>query len=243
MSEIIKTPVIVLRKNDYGDTSKIVTLFSAEYGKFSGIVKAGRSNKSKIGGIIDVFNYIEIVYYKKESRSIQLLTQADLINFYGNIKKDIIKYKYASAILEVVYELTHENESNPLLFKGLIRIFDLLETGETVPKLLFIKFMLFFIKELGYEININNCTICENKIHEDGYLDMYHGTLCNSCYTNNEIPTNISKELFKNIKCLTNRNNDISIDDNNLEYLLTFLQRYLKRNIPEFSGIKSLNIY
>ncbi len=243
MSEIVKTPVICLRKNDYGDTSKIVTLFSADYGKFNCIVKAGRSNKSKIGGLIDVFNYIEIVYYKKESRGLQLLTQADLINFYGNIKSDINKYKYASAILEVIYDLTHENESNPLLFKGLLRIFDLLENSTTSPKLLFIKFMLFFIKELGYELNITQCAICETELNEEGLFDVYHGPLCESCFHKNEISANISKELFKNIKCLTSRNNDISIDDNNLDYILTFIQRYLKRNIPEFSGIKSLNIY
>ena len=44
MSEIIKTEAMVLTKMDYGDTSKIVSLYTKDFGKLSAIIKGGRSS-------------------------------------------------------------------------------------------------------------------------------------------------------------------------------------------------------
>ncbi len=244
MSEIIKTKALCIKKFDYRESSKIVTLYSAEYGKFSAIIKAGRSNKSKISGIVDLFNQIEIVYYKKDTRTLQLITQAELINYYKNIKADIDTFKYVSALFELINDLIHENEPNALLYKGLVRILELFEKSGQNPKLLFVKFFLFFIKELGYELNSNECSLCGNIFeHDNGHFDLTYGFVCNSCFTQKELLPKISKELFKNLLCLISRNNEIQITDYNLDLIIVFLQRYLKRNIPEFSGIKSLQIF
>lgn len=244
MSEIIKIKALCIKKLDYRDTSKIVTLYSAEYGKFSALIKAGRSNKSKIGGVVDLFNQVEIVYYKKDTRTLQLITQAELVNYYKKIKSDIDTFKYVSATLELINDLVHENEPNHLLYKGLVRILDLFENSGQNPKLLFIKFFLFLIKELGYELNFHECTICGNNFDEDnGFFDLNYGFICNSCYIQKDLVPKISKELFKNLLCLISRNNEIQITDYNLDLIIVFLQRYLKRNIPEFSGIKSLQIF
>ena len=39
MSEIVKTRAIVLRRLDFGDTSRIAHFFTEEYGKLSAMVK------------------------------------------------------------------------------------------------------------------------------------------------------------------------------------------------------------
>ncbi|HPN37854.1 MAG TPA: DNA repair protein RecO [Melioribacteraceae bacterium] len=242
MSEINKTKGICIKKMDFGDTSKIATLYTAKYGKISVIIKSGRQKNSKIGAIVDIFNLIEIVYYNKNSRTVQLLTQADLIDYYPNIKSDINLLKYATAILELFNELIHEGEANALLFSGLQKILKLIDLKEDEPKLLFVKFCLFFIKELGYEIDFGTCSICNNKIvSENGLFDLNNGTVCNDCFKDSDIPINISKELFYFCKSLNNTNK--VNNTKNLDLIITYLLRYLKRNIPEFRGLLSLQIY
>jgi len=49
MSQIIKTEGIVLSKIDYSDSSKIVSIYSEEFGKTSAIVKGGRGKIQKLG--------------------------------------------------------------------------------------------------------------------------------------------------------------------------------------------------
>ncbi len=134
MSEIKKTEAVVLSKLNYGDSSLIVTLFTKEQGKISAIVKGARSPKSKTSLKIDPLNYIEIIYYNKESRELQIISSADLVEYYPAIKSDLDKLKYAQSVLELVKNLTVEHEQHVRLFNGIIRIFELLETSNKGPK-------------------------------------------------------------------------------------------------------------
>lgn len=242
MSEILKTKAICLKKVDFGDTSKIATLFTPNYGKISVIIKAGRNKNYKIGAIVDVFNLIEIVYYNKSNREIQLLTQAELINFYSNIKSDLEKLKYSSAILELFNELVHEGDVNTKLFLGLEKILQLIDNSSEIPKVLFIKFLFFFIKEIGYEIELDRCGECGSLLaNSEGLFDTKKGIVCDSCFKDSETPYEISKELFNFIISLSNKNN--TYYTKNLDLIIFYLLRYLKQNIPEFKGLISLMIY
>ena len=180
MPEIVKTEAIVLNKIDYGDSSKIVSLYTKEFGRISAIIKGARSSKSKIGRIVDVMNYIDIILYKKDSRQVQLITQADLILHYTKIKNDLNKLKYASAVLELVYNLTPEGEVNYKIFKGVVRIFSLMESSDEQTGILLLKFILFFIKETGFELQIDKCMYCGRELDpsKTKYFNFEKGISC-----------------------------------------------------------------
>ncbi|PIQ08182.1 MAG: DNA repair protein RecO, partial [Ignavibacteriales bacterium CG18_big_fil_WC_8_21_14_2_50_31_20] len=135
MSKIIKSKAFVLNKLDFGDSSKIVNFYSEEFGRVAGIIKGARSSKSKIGKVVDVLNLIEIIFYKKDSRDLQIVSQADLISHYPNVKSDLEKVKYASAIIELVLKLTRENDAHKRLFNGVVKIMNRLDNEETEPVL------------------------------------------------------------------------------------------------------------
>lgn len=144
MSEIIKTEAVVLSKMDYRETSKIATFYTKDYGKISAVVKGARAVKSPIGMKVDVFNHLQVIIYKKSGRDLQLVTQAELISHYPDIKSDLEKLKYALAVLELIQAFTVEEEVNPKLFKGTIRILELFNSSNELPGTLLIKFILFF---------------------------------------------------------------------------------------------------
>ena len=146
MSKIIKTKAFVLNKLDFGDSSKIVNFYSEEFGRVAGIIKGARSSNSKIGKAVDVLNLVEIIFYKKDNRDIQFVSQADLISHFPNIKSDLEKVKYASSIIELVLKLTRENDTHKRLFNGIVKIMQRIETEKTEPMLLFSMFYKFFIE-------------------------------------------------------------------------------------------------
>jgi DNA repair protein RecO (recombination protein O) len=102
MSEIVKSEAVVLGKMNYGDTSSIVSLFTEEEGKVSAIVKGARAPNSKYGRIIDPLNHLQVVFYKKESREVQLVSNAEIVNYFPAVKSDLEVLKYAYAIIELV---------------------------------------------------------------------------------------------------------------------------------------------
>ncbi len=244
MSEIVKTEAVVLSKMNYGDTSYIISLYTKEFGKISAIVKGARSPKSKIGLMTDPLNYIQIVLYKKDSRELQIISSVDLVEGYISIKEDLDKLKYSQAILELVKKLTVENEVNHRLFSGIIRIFELLNSSDESPIILFGRFLFFFIGELGYEILLDKCSVCGKSIPGENELsyNFGNGILCHVCRKEKAESYLFNLELFNYLVCLKGRKK-IKATDQLAEKANTFMENYLKYHIPDFNGIQSLQIF
>lgn len=64
---IIKSDAFVIKSLKYRDTSKIVTLFSSEFGKFNALVKGARNIKSNFRGSLDSISLVSIILNKKNS--------------------------------------------------------------------------------------------------------------------------------------------------------------------------------
>jgi len=242
---IIKTRAFVLNKLDFGDTSKIAKFYTEDYGRISGIIKGARSPKSKIGKTVDLMNYVELVFYEKETREIQVVTQADLISHYPRIKSDLDKLKYASAILELVLRLTLENDPHKRLFNGIERILFRIDNETTEPILLFAMFFKFFLEEIGYGLVSEKCGECHKKLVNSKVISYNHdlGMMCEECSKNHLIIFEFSLELFNKIVCLSQRNNQCKYTENDLKNIITFLERFLIYHVDEFQGIKSLKIF
>jgi DNA repair protein RecO (recombination protein O) len=245
MSEIIKTEAMVLTKMDYGDTSKIVSLYTKDYGKLSAIIKGGRSPKSKIGLMVDPLNHIQVVFYKKDSRELQLISNADLITHFTLIKDDLEKLKYSHAVLELLKNLTVDHEVNEKLFKGVIRILNLINSGGEQPVILFGRFFMFFLAELGYQIQLEQCAVC-GRTNLDN-MELSHnfelGILCNDCRHSHVDFFSINPELFSVLYCLKYSKKIELTSMAVAERAIIFMERYLKFHIPDFKGIQSFQMF
>jgi len=244
MSVIIKTKGIVLKKLKYGDTSTIVTFFTEDFGKLSALKKGARSAKSSSGNLLDILNLVEIVVYKKESREIQLVTQVSLIKHFRNISEDIEKFKFALSIIELLEHFVREEETNSILFRGTVRILELLNQKNSLPFFLFVKYFIFFMKEIGYEINLNSCSVCGRKIEYEPVGYNYDvGAVCKDCSKNNVISFEFDEQFSSLFNELKVRNYKVSFTETQLKSIMKFLERFLIYHHPEFKGLRSLNIY
>ncbi len=245
MSEIIKTEAVVLSKLNYGDTSKIVTLYSKDFGKISAMIKGGRSPKSKIGMVIDPLNHIQIILYSKETRELQIISSADLISHFPGIKEELEKLKYSQAILELLKNLLPEREANLRLFKGVLRILSLLELSSEQPIILFGRFFLFFLSELGYEVQLDKCAVCGKTNLEKIELSYIYelGILCSNCRKNYAETYTLTSELFNYLNCLKNSKKIEITDPAVAEKAIVFMEKYLKFHVSDFKGIQSIQLF
>ena len=244
MSEIIKTEAIVLSKMNYGDTSTIATLFTDDLGKISVLIKGARSPKSKYGRIVDPINHLLVVLYKKESRDIQLLSGADIIDHYPEIKNDLNKLKYAYSITELVKNLLAEHEINKRIFKGLVKILNRLNRGEEPSEVTFGRFFLFFLKEIGYEIQIESCSVCGKKtISTDYFYSFEKGLMCGECKKSAVDIYDINLELLGYLKCLNSDESISSFDNLICQRAIIFMENHLKYHVSDFKGISSLRLF
>ena len=244
MPVIEKTEGIILRKSDYGDSSSIITIYTRDFGKVSAILKGAKSSKSKCGASGDTLNRVEIVLYKKEGRQVQTISQIDFIKHYQNIKEDLEGLKYAGAILELISELTLEDENNTRLYDGLAKILDLIESPDTNKKYLFAKFYLFFISELGYKIAIDHCIICSKSLLNGSklFFNLDNGFMCSECGRDHLYHDEFSPELFEKLICLSTSKKSVNVSSRELDTIISFLERYTSFHIDTFNGLKTLKV-
>ncbi len=245
MSEIIKTEAVVLSKLNYGDSSSIAALYTKEYGKLSVIIKGARSSKSKIGTLVDPLNHIGIVIYKKDTRDLQILSSADIINHFPKLKEDLESLKFAYAVLELVKNLTVEHEHNLRLFRGIVRILNLLNASKENPKILFLRFFMFFLTELGYEVQLDNCFSCGKSNLKGSKLsyNFENGIFCEDCKQNIIESYSFSAELFDLLICLKHFESIGNAGNALLDKAINFLEKYLKYHVPDFKGISSIQLF
>ncbi|MCX7610954.1 MAG: DNA repair protein RecO [Ignavibacterium sp.] len=244
MSKIIKTEAIVLRKINYSESSLIVSLFTKSNGKISAILKGGRRPNSKLSSVVDLLNHIQVIIYKKESRDIQVISSADLYSYFPNIKSDFTKTTYAYAVCELVNDVYMEGEVNELMFNGLVRILNLMNNKEENSAILFIKFFIFFLKEIGYELNLELCKICSKELSIELKPVPFgnEGFICLSCQSEHKIQKMNESELFNFLSCLKNRKKLNYVNDKLIESAIKFLLNYLRNHLENFKGLQSLEI-
>ena len=245
MSEIIKTEAVTLSKINYGDTSLILKLFTKDYGKMSVILKGARSPKSKLGASADTLNYVDVVFYFKENREMQLVSQIEIINHFTALREDYEKMKYAAAATEAVERFTAEHEVYPLIFKGFVRILKLIDEEKIPPELLFIKFLIFLIKEIGYEFHLTNCSVCGKNIdvNEAAAFTVNQGLVCRSCSGSLSSVYQLNAELLKIFNGISNRSEKIECSLPALTKMIQLLEKYLMFQMPEFGGFKTFKLF
>ncbi len=245
MSEIIKTEAIVLNKINYGDTSMIASFFTRNYGRLSGILKGGRSSKSSIGAAVNPLNHIEIIFYKKDTREIQLVSGASIISHFPRIKEDFERLQYSLAVLELLKKLTPEHEVNHRLFSGTLRILSLFESSKEEPLVLFGRYFIFFLTDIGYELQFETCISCGKSSFKSENLayNFDLGIFCEQCSRDNIYSFTIDMELFDYLLCLKYNKQAVKINKSVKEKAIVFLDRYAKHHVPDFKGLQSIQFF
>jgi len=154
-----KTEAVVLKTQRFGETSKILTLYSLKFGKLKVIAKGSRGLKSRFFGSLEPLNYLSVVYYFKETRDLQLLSQADIIRAFDHIKADLHKYALATVFCELI-DRTQLEQANPYLFQTLVDVFNALDRAKQNLPNYYFWFLLRFLKVSGFNPDFGHCRSC-----------------------------------------------------------------------------------
>lgn len=175
----LMTQGIVLKAIDYGEKDKIISIFTAEKGRISAILKGVRRATSRLKYATQPFCYANFAL----SRRTELLTVSDVseITNYFDITQSYHKMICGSAMLEMVEYATATSEPDPVLFEALRRGLGLLSDTDMNPDLVLMRFAIGLFKVSGYALNLKNCHICGKPLSQDKVVfDLDSGQFC--CY-------------------------------------------------------------
>ena len=161
---LIKTEAIILKTMKYRDTSKIVTFYTKEYGKLKGIAKGARTAKNKFGSALEPMTLSMLVIYKKEHRDLHLISQCDAIDSFNKLTEDLDRMTTALSVIELINQVTHDEERNPVLFALLSETLNELNSSSKNYSSYSYAFRLRLASLFGYAPNFEVCGECGNPL-------------------------------------------------------------------------------
>ena len=171
---------IVLRSFPFGEADRVVVLLSPNQGKIRAVAKGVRKTKSRFGGRLEPFSHVDLVLY--EGRNLDTITQAEVIEAFPHLRKDLDKMLAAGVMVELLDVVSQEAESSHRAFLLLQRSLRALETGPMHPDLV-TAFLLKAADVVGVAVALDACAGCgiPDGLHRFAFAA--GGVLCDRCRT------------------------------------------------------------
>ncbi len=120
MSRYIKSRALVLKNRPLGESDRLITLLSWEYGKITAVAKGARKIKSKLASGVDLFTYGIYQFYR--GQGLAIVTGVDVKERFLYLRQDPDFYSYGMYLMELANRLVPENglcpEACDLLLEG-----------------------------------------------------------------------------------------------------------------------------
>lgn len=176
-----QTEAVVLRGVDFSESSRIVTFLTPDRGKMACMARGIKRPKNQLGPLLETFNCLELVYYWKDGRSVQQLSEATLIDSWNGIKTDLDKITYGAFPLEIAYKVAHENEPSPELYNTLVQGFKSLCAWQGDVRFHVGWQVLQLLNISGFEPALEWCVECGGEIGRVPGFSYGGGVTCYKC--------------------------------------------------------------
>ena len=157
---LFTTNAVVIRTLDYGESDKIVTFFTKDFGKIKGIAKGARRSKKRFQNALDLFSHLRLIFFDREGMGLVRAEGCDILNSFPKIREGLKKIFYGNYFLELVNEMAWEREANREAFDLLLSFLSILDEMEAEEERLRV-FEIRMLSLFGYQPNMRRCDSCK----------------------------------------------------------------------------------
>ena len=173
MKELILSDCIVVGFVNYGESDRIVKLFSSQKGLISAIAKRVRSHKHKWAGILEVGQTLE-VKLSPPKNDLWLIISVQEVQSTAALRKDLLKLSTMQYCCEVTGTLSSPEDPNPKLHGLLTHTINTLSELPTPGSAAFNGFAVKALAISGHHPQLKTCTFCGEDI---GTSRLFHSSL------------------------------------------------------------------
>ncbi len=244
---ITKAEAIILRSRKQGETSKILTLYTREYGKLSAMAKGSRGTRSKYLGALETLNHVSLVFYKKEGRGLQYLSDASIINSFPSLHAQLGKMALAAVACEIIDKSEEDDHQHPEQFQLLLDTLEALNHSTSGLRNILRAFQVQYMSMAGFEPMLHECHFCHKTDVDDiNFFSIAHGLYsCNDCGRYNESAKKVSGYMIELLRWLqavsVKRASQAKVSRDTGAEIDVILSEYLGTHIETLYNLKSIH--
>ncbi len=231
---------IIVKEIPYGETSKIIHLFTSE-GIMGIICKGAKSLKSPFRATTLKFTYGKFNVYYKENK-LSTLISVDIINPLRKIKDDIVLLSYLNYLTELTEQIIKQTDES--LYANYITTVLKIESGLD-PLIMCNIIEIKYLDYLGVGLNLDSCVLCGAKTNILTIDGDKGGYICSNCYQNEFIVEPKTIQLLRmyyyvDIESITKLKISNKVRDEINQFLNIYYDRYTGLYLKSKSFLKKL---
>jgi DNA repair protein RecO (recombination protein O) len=232
-----KTKGIILHQIKYSDSGVIVQVYTRDFGRQSIMIKGMRNRKSgKHNILFQPMFILDLIFYYRESRSVQMLKEFSVSFSPGDIYADVKKSCIAVFLAEILASVLKEESPSYELFDYIEDSIKYLDKSESGFANFHIAFLIGLSSFLGFEPGTRD---------DPGkkYFDLLNGTFISmpplhSAYAD----PHVSDKLAEFFKVSFDKMGSIPLTGSLRNEVLETIIRYFSIHLPGLKKVNSLDI-
>ncbi|MGB4439398.1 MAG: DNA repair protein RecO [Sedimentibacter sp.] len=229
---MINEEVLIVKEVSYKENDKILHALSRTRGKIQLISRGCRKNNSHLVNISQLFAHSTCALTK--SRDMYIITSAELIDNFYNLKNNMDAYYRGNYIIELISYVAQENEYDYKIFDMTVSALHYLSCFTKNFDKLTAAYELKLVSMLGYKPDFLHCLSCGATISSDAKFSIKEGGMfCSKCVNyGNGINVNYSEilTLDKILKTKFENIGSIEVNMKLLNLIRNFLFYYIGKD-------------
>ncbi len=179
---LYRTEAIVLRRSDFGEADRLLTLLTPEFGKLRALAKGARKIRSRKAGHLERFMRTSLLLAR--GRELDVISQAEVIAAHPRLREDLTRSTLAHYAAELAEAFAPEGEESRALYRLLADTLDRLDAGEELQRAIRY-YELHLLDVAGFRPQVEVCVGCGEALREErgpyGFDPARGGVLCPRC--------------------------------------------------------------
>jgi DNA repair protein RecO (recombination protein O) len=175
-----RTEAVVLRRKDFGEADRMLTILTPGYGKVRVLAKGIRKPKSRKAGHLELFTCSNLLIAK--GRDLDIVTQAQTVNAYRPLREYLLRGAYAAYMVELLDRFTPDEQENRELYDLLCQGFGwLCESRDLALAVRYYEVHLLGLA--GFQPQLRRCVVGgQTIVAEDQFFSSVEGgVVCAQC--------------------------------------------------------------
>lgn len=143
-----KTEGIILKRRNSGEADRVLTIFTKHYGKIYAVARGVRRITSRRGGNVEIFTHVSV--FLIEGKVTNILTEAETIHSFQELRKDLQSVGYAYTICELIDKLLPEKQDHENVFYSAVNALLMLNKKEQKGEVVVEEFEKELMRLLGF---------------------------------------------------------------------------------------------
>lgn len=154
-----KLLAVVLKTTDYGESDRVVALFSEEHGRLSAFARGARASRRRFGGALEPFTLVSAELRERPGAELWGLESVSVRQGFGAIRGDLSRIACASYACDLSRALVRDHEPHPELFADLVSLLSRLDGAPARAETLR-AFELMALRDVGLSPRLDACARC-----------------------------------------------------------------------------------